>query len=58
MILKKGIGAYERKDKLDLAFSEQTPWFKEFEPERNSVQHEKGAFTAVTDKNITVKKNN
>lgn len=63
---KKGLSAYECKESLDSAFSEQAVslatiyrWYKEFERERNSVQHQKGAGrppTAVTDKNIAAVK--
>lgn len=63
---KKGLSAYVCKESLDLAFSEQAPslatiyrWYKEFERERNSVQHQKGAGrppTAVTEENIVAVK--
>ncbi|KAF2892509.1 hypothetical protein ILUMI_13664, partial [Ignelater luminosus] len=59
---KNGLSAYECKESLDLAFSEQAPflakiyrWFKEFEHERPSVKHQKGVerlSTAVTEENI------
>ena len=63
---KKELSAYECKESLDSTFSEQAPslatiyrWYKEFERERNSVQHQKGSgrlSTAVTNKNIAAVK--